>query len=164
MIFAKFERACTSLTLLSRISWRQLPEPNSSFLDKITSGMVQSNHMKWKKICPTHYIPFISSIKFFEISQKKNTFWKNAIPFAILPCVFFKHIFSKSQKTSSSCKGVFTCKIGFDTAENEPFKVCCWYLGRRRAAPRPSGGLCDRVEDPDSAGRALGSELKKGMY
>ena len=41
--------------------------------------MVQSNHMKLKKICPAHYILFINSVKLFEISQKKATFWKNAI-------------------------------------------------------------------------------------
>ena len=71
-------------------SFKKLPEPNSSFLEKITSGMVESHHMKLKKICPAYYILFISSVELFEIPQKKATFWKSAI--ANFFNIFFKKI------------------------------------------------------------------------
>ena len=72
------QRACTFPILSSRKSWRQLPETNSTFLHKITWGMVKHTHMKSKKNCPAHYILFINSVELFEILQKKATFWKFA--------------------------------------------------------------------------------------
>ena len=42
--------------------------------------------MKLKKIFPAHYIPFINSVKLFEISQKRATVWKNAMAFFYCVC------------------------------------------------------------------------------
>jgi len=63
--------------------FEKLPDTNSYFLEKITSGMV----------CPAHYIPFISSVKLFEISQKKAIFEKT--PWRFFFNIFFNIFFKK---------------------------------------------------------------------
>ena len=49
---SSYQGACTFPILSSRKSWRQLPETNSTFLHKITWGMVKHTHMKSKKKLP----------------------------------------------------------------------------------------------------------------
>ena len=55
--------------------------------------MVKSNHIKLKKICPAHYIFFISPVQLFEIPQKK-LFEKNVEKNRYSD--FFQHFFQKA--------------------------------------------------------------------
>ena len=56
---------------------QKLPEPESSFLAKITSEMDQPNHIKLKN-CPPNQILFIGPVKLLEVLHKNKKYWKYA--------------------------------------------------------------------------------------
>ena len=54
-------------------SFKKLPDTNSYFLEKITSGMVQSNHMKFKKnLSRTLHTLYQFRKAFWNLSEKSN--------------------------------------------------------------------------------------------
>ena len=82
--------------------FKKLPDTNSSFLDKISSRMVKTNHMKLKKKnCPAYYLLFITSVEFFEIRRKNASFWKFAREYwqngYIRARIIWKEIFENSR-------------------------------------------------------------------
>ena len=56
--------------------WRQLPDTNSNFLQRIKVGFDKTSYLKLKKICPVHYMFFIYPIELVENRQENTIFWQ----------------------------------------------------------------------------------------